>query len=69
MPETRPKNLDKYLVLVDGHGREWTWEIRRVPPLGIRLYSDSNFVSESAAKLAGEKALYDLLKAIAEGEA
>ena len=46
----------------------WVWEIhRRSKPLGVRLYHNG-FPSESAAKLAGEKALRSLLDAIAEEE-
>jgi hypothetical protein len=46
--------------------REWSWEIqRRSKPLGVRLNGDG-FKSESAAKLAGEKALRQLLDGLAE---
>jgi hypothetical protein len=39
----------------------WAWEIRRKSkPLGVRIYG-GGFKSESAAKLAGEKTLHDLL--------
>jgi hypothetical protein len=42
------------------------WEIqRRSPPLGVRLYGDG-FKSESAAKLAGEKALREFLDGLAQ---
>jgi hypothetical protein len=44
------------------------WEIqRRSKPLGVRLYGDG-FKSEFAAKLAGEKALSELLDRLAEQE-
>jgi hypothetical protein len=46
--------------------REWSWEIqRRSKPLGVRLNGDG-FKSESVAKLAGEKALRQLLDGLAE---
>jgi hypothetical protein len=46
--------------------REWSWEIqRRLKPLGIRLSGDG-FKSEFAAKLAGEKALRELLDGLAQ---
>ena len=48
--------------------REWSWEIQRRPrPLGVRLNGDG-FKSEFAAKLAGEKALRDLLDGLAQEE-
>jgi hypothetical protein len=48
--------------------REWSWEIqRRSKPLGVRLDGDG-FKSEFAAKLAGEKALRDLLDGLAKEE-
>jgi hypothetical protein len=48
--------------------REWSWEIqRRSKPLGVRLEGDG-FKSEFAAKLAGEKALRDLLDGLAQEE-
>jgi hypothetical protein len=48
--------------------REWSWEIqRRSRPLGVRLNGDG-FKSEFAAKLAGEKALRDLLDGLAQEE-
>ena len=48
--------------------REWSWEIqRRSKPLGVRLDGDG-FKSEFAAKLAGEKALRDLLDGLAQEE-
>jgi hypothetical protein len=48
--------------------REWSWEIqRRSKPLGVRLNGDG-FKSELAAKLAGEKALRDLLDGLAQEE-
>jgi hypothetical protein len=48
--------------------REWSWEIqRRSRPLGVRLNGDG-FKSKFAAKLAGEKALRDLLDGLAQEE-
>jgi hypothetical protein len=39
----------------------WGWEIRRKSnPLGIKNY-DNNFKTESAARIAGEKALKEFL--------
>jgi hypothetical protein len=50
-------------------GRSWTWEVRRRPrPLGV-LLCGADFRTESAAKLAGEKALAELLRRLAEEEA
>jgi hypothetical protein len=44
----------------------WRWEIQRRPrPLGVRLYEDG-FKTEFAAKLAGEKALRNLLDEFAK---
>jgi hypothetical protein len=64
MPDTVPYN--SYSVVVEAAGRPklWTWEIRREPPLGIKLKAESGFSSEQAAKLAGEKALYAFLQSI-----
>ena len=42
----------------------WKWEIkRRSEPLGIKLYGD-DFISEHAAKVAGENRLKELLDAL-----
>jgi hypothetical protein len=64
--EARP---DEYIVVVTssgGHSPVWIWEIRRWPkPLGVIL-SGADFKTESAAKLAGEKALAVLLKRLAD---
>jgi hypothetical protein len=52
----RPRTLYRRAKLL------WAWEIlRRSKPLGVRLYGDG-FKSEQAAKLAGEKALRELLE-------
>jgi hypothetical protein len=46
----------------------WTWEIQRRPkPLGVKL-SGVDFKTESAAKLAGEKALMEFLDRLADEE-
>jgi hypothetical protein len=46
----------------------WQWEIqRRSKPLDIKFYKDG-FKTESAAKLAGEKALRAFLQEIASGK-
>jgi hypothetical protein len=46
----------------------WTWEIQRRPkPLGVKL-SGADFKTESAANLAGEKALAELLARLADEE-
>jgi hypothetical protein len=48
--------------------REWSWEIqRRSKPIGVRLDGDG-FKSEFSAKLAGEKALRELLDGLAQEE-
>ena len=52
-----------YLVVTreDRSTRTWTWEIQRQSkPLGVRLYH-GGFPSQSAEKLAGEKALKALI--------
>jgi hypothetical protein len=59
--------LNEYFVSVTISGKppQWQWEIKRRPkPLGIKLYANG-FRSEKAAKLAGEKALRELLDSIA----
>ena len=60
--------VSDYLVTVirRGHPPIWAWEIeRRSKPLGVRLY-DGAFKSEGAARLAGEKALAELLDRMAQ---
>jgi hypothetical protein len=69
MSEQRTKSR-QYSVVVKAHGRDrklWSWQIRGVPELGAKLYGEG-FPSESAAKLAGEKALHRFLKALSEEE-
>jgi hypothetical protein len=56
-----------YYVSTRHHGRPavWAWEIHGKPkPLGVRL-GESGFESEFAAKLAGERALLELLEGLA----
>jgi hypothetical protein len=60
--------LSEYFVSISSAGKppEWRWEIKRRPKLlGIKLYA-SGFKSENVAKLAGEKALKELLDGIAQ---
>jgi len=62
------KLLSEYFVSISSAGKppEWRWEIKRRPkPLSIKLYANG-FKSENAAKLAGEKALKELLDGIAQ---
>ena len=57
-----------YYVSSDPFGRppKWRWEIqRRSKPLGVLVYGEG-FPSEFAAKLAGEKALRELLDGLAD---
>ena len=59
--------MSEYFVSITSSGKppQWQWEIKRRPkPLGIKLYANG-FRSEKAAKLAGEKALRELLDGIA----
>jgi hypothetical protein len=58
----RPKTVYRRAKLL------WEWEIlRRSKPLGIRLCGDG-LKSEQAAKLAGEKALRELLEHLGREE-
>jgi hypothetical protein len=60
--------LNQYFVSITRGGKplEWQWEIQRRPkPLGVRFYANG-FRSEKTAKLAGEKALRELLDGIAK---
>ena len=61
---------NEYFVVTSSRGRPpiWTWEIQGRPkPLGIIL-SCADFKTESAAKLAGEKALVEFLDRLADEE-
>ena len=65
----RPR-ADQYFVVTRSHGRSpiWTWEIQRRPkPLGVKL-SGTDFKTESAAKLLGEKALVAFLDDLTKEE-
>jgi hypothetical protein len=65
----RPR-ADQYSVVTRSHGRPptWTWEIQRRPKeLGINLCG-TDFKTEAAAKLAGEKALVMFLDGLAKEE-
>jgi hypothetical protein len=71
MPKDRRKIPHHYSVVVKSFGpaghKLWSWEIRRVPELGVKLYG-RDFPSELEAKLAGEKALQDLLNRLPDEE-
>jgi len=59
---------DDYFVVTKRQGRSeaWAWVIqRRSTPIGVRLNGEG-FKSEFAAKLAGEKALRELLDGLAQ---
>ena len=59
---------DDYFVVTERQRRSeaWAWEIqRRSTPIGVRLNGEG-FKSEFAAKLAGEKALRELLDGLAQ---
>jgi hypothetical protein len=59
-----------YFVITkrDGRPPTWEWQILRMSkPLGIRL-NGGNFKWECSAKLAGEKALKELLDRLAQEE-
>jgi len=64
MPVNRSKLVNDYYMEIAAPKKSndrWGWEIRRKSkPLGVKIYGES-FKSESAARLAGEKALHDLL--------
>jgi hypothetical protein len=65
----RPQT-EQYTVVTTSRGRPpvWTWEIQRRPTrLGIKV-AGGGFKSESAAKLAGEKALVAFLHSLAKEE-
>jgi hypothetical protein len=65
----RPR-ADQYFVVTRSHGRPplWTWEIQRRPKeLGIKVCG-ADFKAESAAKLAGDKALVAFLDGLAKEE-
>jgi hypothetical protein len=62
------KSLDRYFLTVTRRGpaQTWKWQIhRRVKPLAVKLYEDG-FKSEVAARRAGEKALREFLRDLAQ---
>jgi hypothetical protein len=62
--------LTKSAVVTRSHGRppSWIWEIQRRPKeLGVKLCG-TDFKTEAAAKLAGEKALLAFLDGLAKEE-
>ena len=71
-PSIRPelggiRLLNEYFVSITRGGKppQWQWEIKRRPkPLGVKICTDG-FRSEKAARLAGEKALKEVLDGIA----
>ncbi|HEX3339507.1 MAG TPA: hypothetical protein VHT68_10065 [Pseudolabrys sp.] len=76
MSEKRPPSSRDYIVITktafvtDGVRWEprWMWNIsRRSKPLGVRLHGE-NFLSQQAARAAGQKVLRELLAAIPKGE-
>jgi hypothetical protein len=61
MAPSDPPHRYSVSVKRDGLGDRWIWEIKRTPPLGVRLYGE-NFHSAHAAKIEGEKALRSFMK-------
>jgi hypothetical protein len=68
---TAMANTDYYLVVTarrGEHPERWSWEIRRTSkPMGIKLSGDG-FQSDSAAQIAGKRALGDFLSELAKEE-
>ena len=65
----RPR-ADQYFIVTRSNGRPpcWTWEIKRQPEeLGVKVCG-TDFKTESAAKIAGEKALVAFLDGLAKEE-
>jgi hypothetical protein len=60
----RAKLASDYSLVITSSNRlkgPWSWEIRRQStPLGIKNY-DTDFITESAARIAGESALKEFL--------
>jgi hypothetical protein len=64
----RAEQLDDYFLIIKRFRRHrkarqtgWTWTIqRRSKPLGV-IYKGDNFATPQVARLAGEKALSELL--------
>jgi len=64
------RNNDYYVVTSRSgeHPVRWSWEIRRKSkPLGVRLLAHG-FQSDSAAQIAGKRALDEFLSALSEEE-
>ena len=67
-PMTDPRDYFVNVICKRRRPPNWQWEIqRRSKPLDVKFYKDG-FKTESAAKLAGEKALRALLQEIARGK-
>ena len=64
MPEKRPHTYSVEVTAYGGRPKSWAWEIRRIPPLGVML-TEGGFATHKLAKLAGEKALHQLLQSLA----
>ena len=66
-----PHPIKDYYVITSRRGEHperWIWEIRRKSqPLGIKM-RDDGYLSERAAKLAGDRALADFLLDLAREE-
>jgi hypothetical protein len=63
-------NNDYYLVTsrTGEHPDRWSWEVRRKSkPLGVRLLAHG-FQSDSAAQIAGKRALDEFLYALSKEE-
>ena len=60
-----------YYVVTSKHGEHpdrWSWEIRRrSKPLGVKVMAHG-FQSDSAAQVAGKRALDEFLSALSEDE-
>ena len=64
------RNNDYYLVTLRSgeHAVRWSWKIRRKSkPLGVRLLAHG-FQSDSAAQIAGKRALDEFLSALSKEE-
>jgi hypothetical protein len=64
------RNNDYYLVTsrTGEHPDRWSWEVRRKSkPLGVRLLAHG-FQSDSAAQIAGKRALDEFLYALSKEE-
>jgi hypothetical protein len=64
------RNNDYYLVTsrTGEHPDRWSWEVpRKSKPLGVRLLAHG-FQSDSAAQIAGKRALDEFLYALSKEE-